>query len=434
MSTFKILGGKSLKGEVKPQGAKNEALQILCAVLLTEEETTIQNVPDIKDVNLLIDLLKGMGVSVEKLNETTYKFKSQNIDLSYTRTEDFFKKSSKIRGSIMLMGPMVARFGSAYIAKPGGDKIGRRRVDTHFIGLEELGAKFTVEENNSVFKISSKKLKGKSILLDEASVTGTANIVMAASLADGKTTIYNAACEPYLQQLCKMLNSMGANIRGIGSNYLKIEGVSSLSGTTHKILPDMIEIGSFIGLAAMTKSDIKINNVSIENLGIIPKTFQRLGIKMDISNDSIHIPPQDHYEIESFIDGSIMTIADAVWPGFSPDLLSIALVTSIQAKGTVLIHQKMFESRLFFVDKLIDMGAQIILCDPHRATVIGLDRKIPLKGIQMTSPDIRAGVSLLIAALSAEGESTIDNIEQIDRGYSNIDSRLRALGADIERI
>ncbi len=434
MSTFKILGGKSLKGEVIPQGAKNEALQILCAVLLTEEETTIQNVPDIKDVNLLIDLLKGMGVSVEKVNETTYKFKSQNIDLSYTRTEDFFKKSSKIRGSIMLMGPMVARFGSAYIAKPGGDKIGRRRVDTHFIGLEELGAKFTVEENNSVFKISSKKLKGKSILLDEASVTGTANIVMAASLADGKTTIYNAACEPYLQQLCKMLNSMGANIRGIGSNYLKIEGVSSLSGTTHKILPDMIEIGSFIGLAAMTKSDIKINNVSIENLGIIPKTFQRLGIKMDISNDSIHIPPQDHYEIESFIDGSIMTIADAVWPGFSPDLLSIALVTSIQAKGTVLIHQKMFESRLFFVDKLIDMGAQIILCDPHRATVIGLDRKIPLKGIQMTSPDIRAGVSLLIAALSAEGESTIDNIEQIDRGYSNIDSRLRALGADIERI
>ena len=434
MSTFKILGGKSLKGEVKPQGAKNEALQILCAVLLTEEETTIQNVPDIKDVNLLIDLLKGMGVSVEKVNETTYKFKSQNIDLSYTRTEDFFKKSSKIRGSIMLMGPMVARFGSAYIAKPGGDKIGRRRVDTHFIGLEELGAKFTVEQNNSVFKISSKKLKGKSILLDEASVTGTANIVMAASLADGKTTIYNAACEPYLQQLCKMLNSMGANIKGIGSNYLKIEGVSSLSGTTHKILPDMIEIGSFIGLAAMTKSDIKINNVSIENLGIIPKTFQRLGIKMDISNDSIHIPPQDHYEIESFIDGSIMTIADAVWPGFSPDLLSIALVTSIQAKGTVLIHQKMFESRLFFVDKLIDMGAQIILCDPHRATVIGLDRKIPLKGIQMTSPDIRAGVSLLIAALSAEGESTIDNIEQIDRGYSNIDSRLRALGANIERI
>ena len=434
MSSFKILGGKSLKGEVKPQGAKNEALQILCAVLLTEDEITIKNVPDIKDVNLLIELLRGMGVNVGKVNETTYKFKSKNIDLAYTRTQDFFEKSSKIRGSIMLMGPMVARFGSAYIAKPGGDKIGRRRVDTHFIGLQELGAKFTVEENNSIFKISSKKLKGTSILLDEASVTGTANIVMAASLAEGNTTIYNAACEPYLQQLCKMLNSMGANIRGIGSNYLKIEGVSSLSGTTHKILPDMIEIGSFIGLAAMTKSDIKIRDVSIENLGIIPKTFQRLGIKMDISNDSIHIPPQDHYEIESFIDGSIMTIADAIWPGFSPDLLSIALVTSIQAKGTVLIHQKMFESRLFFVDKLIDMGAQIILCDPHRATVIGLDRKIPLKGIQMTSPDIRAGVSLLIAALSAEGESTIDNIEQIDRGYSNIDSRLRALGADIERI
>jgi UDP-N-acetylglucosamine 1-carboxyvinyltransferase len=434
MSSFKILGGKSLKGEVKPQGAKNEALQILCAVLLTEDVITIQNVPNIKDVNLLIDLLRGMGVTVEKVNETTYKFRSKNIDLAYTRTQEFFEKSSKIRGSIMLMGPMVARFGSAYIAKPGGDKIGRRRVDTHFIGLQELGAKFKVEENNSVFKISSKKLKGKNILLDEASVTGTANIVMAASLADGNTTIYNAACEPYLQQLCKMLNSMGANIRGIGSNYLKIEGVSSLSGTTHKILPDMIEIGSFIGLAAMTKSDIKINDVSIENLGIIPKTFQRLGIKMNIADDSIHIPPQESYEIESFIDGSIMTIADAIWPGFSPDLLSIALVTSIQAKGTVLIHQKMFESRLFFVDKLIDMGAQIILCDPHRATVIGLDRKIPLKGIQMTSPDIRAGVSLLIAALSAEGESTIDNIEQIDRGYSNIDSRLRALGADIERI
>ena len=434
MSSFKILGGKSLKGEVKPQGAKNEALQILCAVLLTEDVITIQNVPNIKDVNLLIDLLRGMGVTVEKVNETTYKFRSKNIDLAYTRTQEFFEKSSKIRGSIMLMGPMVARFGSAYIAKPGGDKIGRRRVDNHFIGLQELGAKFKVEENNSVFKISSKKLKGKNILLDEASVTGTANIVMAASLADGNTTIYNAACEPYLQQLCKMLNSMGANIRGIGSNYLKIEGVSSLSGTTHKILPDMIEIGSFIGLAAMTKSDIKINDVSIENLGIIPKTFQRLGIKMNIADDSIHIPPQESYEIESFIDGSIMTIADAIWPGFSPDLLSIALVTSIQAKGTVLIHQKMFESRLFFVDKLIDMGAQIILCDPHRATVIGLDRKIPLKGIQMTSPDIRAGVSLLIAALSAEGESTIDNIEQIDRGYSNIDSRLRALGADIERI
>ena len=434
MNSFKIIGGKSLKGEVTPQGAKNEALQILCAVLLTDDEIIVENIPDIKDVNLLINLLDGIGVDVKKINDTTYKFKSNNIDLTYTKTKEFFDKSSKIRGSIMLMGPMVARFGSAYIAKPGGDKIGRRRVDTHFIGLQELGANFSVEDNNSVFKISANKLRGSKILLDEASVTGTANIVMAASLAAGETTIYNAACEPYLQQLCKMLNSMGADIRGIGSNYLKIQGVKSLSGTKHRILPDMIEIGSFIGLAAMTKSDIKINDVSVENLGIIPKTFQRLGIKMKIENDCIHIPPQDNYEIESFIDGSIMTIADAIWPGFSPDLLSIALVTSIQAKGTVLIHQKMFESRLFFVDKLIDMGAQIILCDPHRATVIGLDRKIPLKGIRMSSPDIRAGVSLLIAALSADGESIIDNIDQIDRGYSNIDSRLRALGADIERI
>ena len=434
MNSFKIIGGKTLKGEVTTQGAKNEALQILCAVLLTEDEIIIENIPDIKDVNLLINLLDGIGVDVKKINDTTYKFKSNNIDLTYTKTKEFFDKSSKIRGSIMLMGPMVARFGSAYIAKPGGDKIGRRRVDTHFIGLQELGANFSVEDNNSVFKISANKLRGSKILLDEASVTGTANIVMAASLADGETTIYNAACEPYLQQLCKMLNSMGADIRGIGSNYLKIQGVKSLSGTKHRILPDMIEIGSFIGLAAMTKSDIKINDVSVENLGIIPKTFQRLGIKMKIENDCIHIPPQDNYEIESFIDGSIMTIADAIWPGFSPDLLSIALVTSIQAKGTVLIHQKMFESRLFFVDKLIDMGAQIILCDPHRATVIGLDRKIPLKGIRMSSPDIRAGVSLLIAALSADGESIIDNIDQIDRGYSNIDSRLKALGADIERI
>ena len=434
MGSFRINGGKSLKGEIKPQGAKNEALQILCAVLLTDELVTIENIPDIKDVNLLIDLLEGMGVEINKKNTTTYSFRSINIDLDYTKTTEFFNKSSKIRGSIMLMGPLVARFGSAYIAKPGGDKIGRRRVDTHFIGIQELGAKFTLENNNSIFKISSQKLKGKNILLDEASVTGTANIIMAASLSEGETTIYNAACEPYIQQLCKMLVSMGARINGIGSNFLKIIGVSSLSGTTHKILPDMIEIGSFIGLAAMTKSDILIKDVSIENLGIIPKTFQRLGIKMNIENDSIHIPAQDHYEIESFIDGSIMTIADAIWPGFSPDLLSIALVTSIQAKGTVLIHQKMFESRLFFVDKLIDMGAQIILCDPHRATVIGLDRKIPLKGIQMTSPDIRAGVSLLIAALSAKGESIIDNIDQIDRGYSNIDTRLKSLGADIERI
>ena len=434
MSSFRINGGNSLKGEITPQGAKNETLQILCAVLLTDELVTIKNIPNIKDVNLLIDLLKGIGVQIEKLDKTTYTFKSSDVNISYTKSEDFFKKSSKIRGSIMLMGPMIARYGSAYIAKPGGDKIGRRRVDTHFVGLQELGATFSVESNNSLFKISSKKLKGTDILLDEASVTGTANIIMAASLAEGKTTIYNAACEPYIQQLCKMLNSMGADISGIGSNYLKINGVSNLKGTSHEILPDMIEIGSFIGLAAMTKSDILIKDVSIKNLGIIPNTFKRLGIKMNIKNDCIHIPSQDHYEIESFIDGSIMTISDAIWPGFSPDLLSIALVTSIQAKGTVLIHQKMFESRLFFVDKLIDMGAQIILCDPHRATVIGLDRKIPLKGIQMTSPDIRAGVSLLIAALSAEGESIIDNIDQIDRGYSNIDTRLKSLGAEIERI
>ncbi|RPG64604.1 MAG: UDP-N-acetylglucosamine 1-carboxyvinyltransferase [Flammeovirgaceae bacterium TMED290] len=434
MSSFRILGGKSLKGEVKPQGAKNEALQILCAVLLSDDEITIENIPDIKDVNLLIDLLNGMGVEVIKVDDSTYKFQSKNINLSYTKTLDFFEKSSKIRGSIMLMGPLIARFGAAYIAKPGGDKIGRRRVDTHFIGLQALGACFTFEEKNSIFKVSAKKLIGKHILLDEASVTGTANIIMAASLAEGETTIYNAACEPYIQQLCKMLKSMGAKIRGIGSNYLKIDGVSSLSGTKHKILPDMIEIGSFIGLAAMTKSDIKINDVSLENLGIIPKTFQRLGIKMNIKDDSIHIPPQEHYKIDPFIDGSIMTISDSIWPGFSPDLLSIALVTSIQANGTVLIHQKMFESRLFFVDKLIDMGAQIILCDPHRATVIGLNRKIPLKGIKMSSPDIRAGVSLLIAALSADGESIIDNVDQIDRGYSSIDSRLRSLGADIERI
>ena len=434
MSSFRINGGNSLKGEITPQGAKNETLQILCAVLLTDELVTIENIPDIIDVNLLIDLLKGIGVEVKKIDRTTYTFKSSDLNISYTKSEDFFIKSSKIRGSIMLMGPMIARYGSAYIAKPGGDKIGRRRVDTHFDGLKKLGASFSVEKNNSLFKISSKKLKGTNILLDEASVTGTANIIMAASLAEGKTTIYNAACEPYIQQLCKMLNSMGADIRGIGSNYLKINGVTNLNGTSHKILPDMIEIGSFIGLAAMTKSDILIKNVSIENLGIIPNTFKRLGIKMNIKNDSIHIPSQDHYEIESFIDGSIMTISDSIWPGFSPDLLSIALVTSIQAKGTVLIHQKMFESRLFFVDKLIDMGAQIILCDPHRATVIGLDRKIPLKGIQMSSPDIRAGVSLLIAALSAKGTSIIDNIDQIDRGYSNIDQRLRDLGADIERI
>lgn len=434
MSSFRILGGKNLKGEINPQGAKNETLQVICAVLLTEEKVKIENIPNINDVNLLIDLIKGVGVNVNKINKNSYSFEAKNIDVSFTKTKEFFEKSSKIRGSIMMMGPMLSRFGSAYIIKPGGDKIGRRRIDTHLIGMEELGAKFTIENNNTVFKIHAKRLSGTNILLDEASVTGTANIIMAAVLAKGKTTIYNAACEPYIQQLCKMLNSMGAIIKGIGSNYLKISGVDKLKGTNHKILPDMIEIGSFIGMAAMTQSDILIKNVSIKNLGIIPNTFKRLGIKMNINDNSIHIPSQEHYEIESFIDGSIMTISDAIWPGFSPDLLSIALVTSIQAKGTVLIHQKMFESRLFFVDKLIDMGAQIILCDPHRATVIGLDRKISLKGIQMTSPDIRAGVSLLIAALSADGESIINNADQIDRGYSDIENRLKNIGAQIERI
>jgi len=434
MSSFRILGGKSLKGEIDPQGAKNETLQVICAVLLTEEKVKIENIPNINDVNLLIDLIKGVGVNVNKINKNSYSFEAKNIDVSFTKTKEFFEKSSKIRGSIMMMGPMLSRFGSAYIIKPGGDKIGRRRIDTHLIGMEELGAKFTVENNNTVFKIHAERLSGTNILLDEASVTGTANIIMAAVLAKGKTTIYNAACEPYIQQLCKMLNSMGAIIKGIGSNYLKISGVDKLKGTNHKILPDMIEIGSFIGMAAMTQSDILIKNVSVENLGIIPNTFKRLGIKMHIDDNSIHVPSQEHYEIESFIDGSIMTISDAIWPGFSPDLLSIALVTAIQAKGTVLIHQKMFESRLFFVDKLIDMGAQIILCDPHRATVIGLDRKISLKGIQMTSPDIRAGVSLLIAALSADGESIINNADQIDRGYSDIENRLKNIGAQIERI
>jgi len=434
MSSFRILGGKNLKGEINPQGAKNETLQVLCAVLLTEEKVKIENIPNIKDVNLLIDLIKGVGVNVNKINETSYSFEAKNIDVSFTKTKEFFEKSSKIRGSIMMMGPMLSRFGSAYIIKPGGDKIGRRRIDTHLLGIEELGAKFTVENNNTVFKIHAERLIGTNILLDEASVTGTANIIMAAVLAKGKTTIYNAACEPYIQQLCKMLSSMGAIIKGIGSNYLKISGIDKLKGTNHKILPDMIEIGSFIGMAAMTQSDILIKNVNVENLGIIPNTFKRLGIKMNIDDNSIHIPSQEHYEIESFIDGSIMTISDAIWPGFSPDLLSIALVTSIQAKGTVLIHQKMFESRLFFVDKLIDMGAQIILCDPHRATVIGLDRKISLKGIRMTSPDIRAGISLLIAALSADGESIINNADQIDRGYSDIENRLKNIGAQIERI
>tara|TARA_X000001036_G_scaffold438853_1_gene487851 strand:+ start:1303 stop:2607 length:1305 start_codon:yes stop_codon:yes gene_type:complete len=434
MDSFRILGGKKLKGEIIPQGAKNEALQIICATLLTSDKITINNVPDIKDVMMLIELLKELGVKVEKNSKNSFSFSSNKINLSYLNSNVFFQKAAEIRGSIMLVGPLLARFKVASFPKPGGDKIGRRRIDTHLNGLKELGAKFSYNNKNFSYKISTKKLIGKYILLDEASVTGTANIIMASVLAEGTTTIYNAACEPYIQQLCLMINSMGGKISGIGSNMIKIIGVKELNGTTHQILPDMIEIGSFIGLAAMTGSEITIKNASIKNLGIIPDTFSRIGIDMKFKNDDILIPSQKSYEIESFIDGSIMTISDAIWPGFSPDLLSIALVTSIQAKGTVLIHQKMFESRLFFVDKLIEMGAQIILCDPHRATVIGLNRKHPLKGIKMSSPDIRAGVSLLIAALSAEGESIIDNVNQIDRGYSDIENRLKNLGADIERI
>jgi len=434
MASFKITGGQKLSGEIHPQGAKNEALQILCAVLLTPEKVTIHKVPNIVDVNKLIDLLKDLGVEVNQIGEESYEFTAKSVNLDFFGTAEYTKKAASLRGSIMLLGPLLARFGKAMIPKPGGDKIGRRRLDTHFIGFQKLGAKFLFESEKNYYHIDASSLKGAYIHLDEASVTGTANIVMAASMAKGKTTIYNAACEPYLQQLCKMLVRMGAKIDGIGSNLLHIEGVESLKGTEHTMLPDMIEIGSFIGLAAMTQSEITIKNAGIEHLGIIPETFQRLGIKMEFRGDDIFIPSQQHYEIETFIDGSIMTIADAIWPGFTPDLLSIVLVVATQAKGTVLVHQKMFESRLFFVDKLIDMGAQIILCDPHRATVIGLDRQINLRGISMTSPDIRAGVSLLIAALSAEGESTIHNVEQIDRGYQNIDTRLNALGAKIERI
>ncbi len=434
MASFKITGGQKLSGEIHPQGAKNEALQILCAVLLTPETVTIHKVPNIVDVVKLIDLLSDLGVSVKKLGDESYEFKSEKIDLDYFGTPEYTKKAASLRGSIMLLGPLLSRFGKAMIPKPGGDKIGRRRLDTHFIGFEKLGAKFLFDSKSSYYHIDASSLQGAYIHLDEASVTGTANIVMAACMAEGKTTIYNAACEPYLQQLCKMLNRMGAKITGIGSNLIIIEGVKSLKGTEHTMLPDMIEIGSFIGLAAMTQSEITIKNVGIEHLGIIPDTFKRLGIKMEFRGDDIYIPSQTNYEIETFIDGSIMTIADAIWPGFTPDLISIMLVVATQAKGTVLIHQKMFESRLFFVDKLIDMGAQIILCDPHRATVIGLNRQINLRGISMTSPDIRAGVSLLIAALSADGESTIHNVEQIDRGYQNIDTRLQALGAKIERI
>ena len=434
MSSFKVTGGLKLKGEIIPQGAKNEALQILCAVLLTPEKVTIHKVPNIRDVVKLIDLLSDMGVKVEKLGPESYSFEADNVNLQYLDTDEFLKKASALRGSVMILGPLLSRFGHGRLSKPGGDKIGRRRMDTHFFGFQKLGAEFHYDSKREIYHIDGKNLKGAYMLLDEASVTGTANIVMAAVLAEGKTTIYNAACEPYLQQLCDMLNRMGAKITGVGSNLLHIEGVKALKGTEHTMLPDMIEIGSFIGMAAMTQSDITIKDAQIHRLGIIPDTFKRMGIKMDFRGDDIHIPSQRHYEIDTFIDGSILTIADAIWPGFTPDLLSIVLVTATQAKGTVLVHQKMFESRLFFVDKLIDMGAQIILCDPHRATVIGLDRKYPLRGIRMTSPDIRAGVSLLIAAMSAEGTSIIDNIEQIDRGYQHIDQRLNAIGADIQRL
>lgn len=434
MSIFRIQGGKKLSGEIIPQGAKNEALQIISAVLLTDQPVTIENIPDIRDVNKLIELVGDLGCKVEKLAADTYRFTSANINIDFLETDTYRQKAAALRGSVMLLGPILARFGKASLPKPGGDKIGRRRLDTHFLGFQKLGAKFNFDAEQHLFQIDASSLKGCDMLLDEASVTGTANIVMAAVLAEGKTTIYNAACEPYLQQLCLMLNRMGAKVTGIGSNLLTIEGVKTLGGTEHRLLPDMIEIGSFIGMAAMTQSSITIKNCRIDMLGMIPEIFKRLGIKIEFRGDDIHIPAQEHYELETFIDGSVLTIADAPWPGFTPDLLSIVLVVATQAKGTVLIHQKMFESRLFFVDKIIDMGAQIILCDPHRATVIGLDRKQKLKGIKMSSPDIRAGVALLIAALSASGVSEISNIDQIDRGYQHIDKRLQALGASIERV
>lgn len=434
MASFVIEGGHKLHGDIYPQGAKNEVLQIICATLLTDEEVTVSNIPDILDVNNLIQLMREMGVTVAKKDIGIYSFKAENIDMSYLVSDDFLKKCSSLRGSVMLIGPMVARFGKALISKPGGDKIGRRRLDTHFVGIHNLGAEFEYNQERKIFEIKATELKGASMLLDEASVTGTANIVMAAVLAKGKTTIYNAACEPYLQQLCKMLNRMGAKISGIASNLLTIEGVEKLHGTEHSVLPDMIEIGSFIGMAAMTQSEITIKNVSYDNLGIIPESFRRLGIKIEQRGDDIFVPAQESYQIESFIDGSIMTIADAPWPGLTPDLLSVMLVVATQAKGSVLIHQKMFESRLFFVDKLIDMGAQIILCDPHRAVVIGHNHNLTLRGARMTSPDIRAGIALLIAAMSANGTSTISNIEQIDRGYQDIEGRLNAIGARITRI
>jgi len=434
MGTFIVHGGKPLKGEITPQGAKNEALQVICASLLTAGKVTIRNIPDISDVNNLIEMVSTMGVKTTRVSDSVITFEAVNVDLDWLQTIEFRSLSSSIRGSIMIVGPLLARFGKAFIPKPGGDKIGRRRTDTHFIGFQKLGAKFEFDTSHPFYKIEAASLTGTYMHLDEASVTGTANIIMAAVLAKGRTTIYNAACEPYIQQLCRMLVSMGAKIEGIGSNLLYIDGVTSLNGCTHTILPDMIEIGSFIGMAAMTGSEITIKDTSYDNLGIIPDSFRRLGIIVERIGDDIFIPHQEHYEIETFIDGSIMTISDAIWPGLTPDLLSILLVTATQAKGAVLIHQKMFESRLFFVDKLIDMGAQIILCDPHRATVIGQDKMFRLKGTVMSSPDIRAGVALLIAALSADGESIIHNIEQIDRGYQNIDTRLNALGADIRRV
>jgi UDP-N-acetylglucosamine 1-carboxyvinyltransferase len=432
--SFEVIGGKKLQGEITPQGAKNEALQIISAVLLTPEKMTISNIPDILDVNLLIELLGEMGVKTDRVSRDTCIFQADTIDIDYLRSEAFRNKSGKLRGSVMLAGPMLARFRKAFIPKPGGDKIGRRRLDTHIIGFEKLGVRFTYQPEEGLFHLEAPQLKGCYLLLDEPSVTGTANIVMAAVMAEGTTTIYNAACEPYIQQLCKMLTRMGARISGIGSNLLHIEGVSHLGGTEHRMLPDMIEIGSFIGLAAMTQSDITIKNAGIDHLGIIPDKFRQLGIQLEYQGDDIHIPAQDIYEIQNFLDGSVLTIYDHPWPGFTPDLLSIVLVVATQARGSVLIHQKMFESRLFFVDKLIDMGAQIILCDPHRAAVIGMAREHPLRGVSMSSPDIRAGVALLIAALSAEGKSIIQNIEQIDRGYQYIDQRLRHLGAQINRI
>lgn len=433
MSRFVITGGKRLKGELCPQGAKNEALQVICAALLTKEEVVITNVPEILDVLKLIELLRGMGVKVERLAHGEFAFCASDIDFRYFETEDFYNKAVSLRGSIMILGPLLAIHGSGIVPKPGGDKIGRRRLDTHFLGFERLGATFEYDAVNSCFKAFANKLQGNYMLLDEASVTGTANIIMAAVLAEGVTTIYNAACEPYVQQLCLMLNSMGAKISGIASNLLTIEGVKELHGCRHRCLPDMIEVGSYIGLAAMTRSEITIKNVNIRQLGIIPDAFRKLGVKVEERDDDLYIPSQEHYRIEDFIDGSILTVSDAPWPGLTPDLLSVFLVVATQAKGSVLIHQKMFESRLFFVDKLIDMGAKIILCDPHRATVIGQNHESQLRATKMTSPDIRAGIALLIAALSAQGTSSIHNIDQIDRGYENIDVKLNAIGADIKR-